>query len=62
MSDTFKDELTKTVAKLIAEAKDEAFKQGFYTGQAMAKVELEECQANWKLFTAPTGGNDEDNR
>lgn len=47
MSDAL-EELTKTVAKLIAEAKDEAYKSGFYMGQAMAGAELEECHEAWK--------------
>lgn len=45
-------ELTKTVARLVAEASDNAFKSGFYAGQAMAKVELDECHENWKKLNA----------
>ena len=31
-----------------------AIKRGFYAGQAMAGVELEECHKNWKRWNVPT--------
>jgi hypothetical protein len=32
---------------------EEAFKGGFYAGQAMARVELDDCHANWKKWNKP---------
>lgn len=56
MSD-IQEELNRTVAKLIAEASDNAYKSGFYMGQAMAGAELEECHEAWKKLI-PTKGKD----
>lgn len=32
---------------------EEGLKSGFYSGQAMAGVELEECHKNWKKWNTP---------
>lgn len=54
--------LTKAISNLITQARDEAenkkafrdieiaLKTGFYAGQAMARVELEDCHTNWKKW------------
>lgn len=36
---------------------DDAIKQGFYAGQAMGRVELEECHANWKKWNTTSKDN-----
>jgi hypothetical protein len=34
---------------------EKAFKLGFYSGQAMAGVELEDCHKNWLKLNQPKG-------
>jgi hypothetical protein len=48
---TVQEELTEKIAKYVAEKADEFYKSGFYAGQAIAGISLDECHENWKKLT-----------
>lgn len=43
----------------LEEYENEVLKRGFYAGQAMARVELEDCHKNWKKWLKPNNHNRE---
>lgn len=45
---SLREEVNRQIDKRISETAEKSFKAGFYAGQAMAGVEIEECHANWK--------------
>jgi hypothetical protein len=44
--------LFEQIMALIASYSEEKLKSGFYAGQAMARVELDDCHANWKKWNS----------
>lgn len=41
------------ILELIKEVTDTGIKSGFYAGQAMAGIELDDCHDNWKKWNEP---------
>lgn len=57
-TELFDTEETITAIQALIEAEvlrveEEALKRGFYAGQAMARVELDDCHKNWKKWNTP---------
>lgn len=45
--------ISKYIEAEVLRVEEEALKRGFYAGQAMARVELDDCHANWKKWNTP---------
>lgn len=60
LPDYERDDLKQAIEAYVAQRAEVLLKSGFYAGQAMARVELEDCHKNWKKWNLPNniGGED----